>query len=94
MRYAARVDANQAEIVQALRDAGLNVWTMHRAGDGLPDLAVSCPGGSIHLVEVKRLGEGLTKREADFHDMFRDADNLHIVFTASQALALFANENS
>ena len=48
MRYAARVDANQAKIVQALRDAGAYVWVL-----GLPvDILVGYKGKTI-LVEIK-----------------------------------------
>ena len=49
MRYAARVDSNQAEIVQAMRDAGASVFIV-----GLPvDLLVG-HAGKTALVEVKR----------------------------------------
>ena len=48
MRHAARVDANQAEIVAALRAAGASVWII-----GLPvDLLVGFRGQSL-LMEVK-----------------------------------------
>jgi hypothetical protein len=48
MRYAARVDENQAAIVQALRDAGAYVWII-----GLPvDLLVGYKDRTL-LMEVK-----------------------------------------
>lgn len=48
MRYAARVDANQAEIVKQLRAAGCYVWII-----GLPvDLLVGYNGHTF-LVEIK-----------------------------------------
>ena len=48
MRYAARVDANQAQIVSALRAAGAYVWII-----GLPvDLLVGYKGHTF-LVEIK-----------------------------------------
>jgi hypothetical protein len=48
MRYAARVDANQAVIVEALRKAGASVWII-----GLPvDLLVGYAGRTA-LIEVK-----------------------------------------
>jgi len=37
---AARVDANQAAIVKALRAAGCSVQPIHRCGEGVPDLLV------------------------------------------------------
>ena len=62
MRYAARVDANQEQIVSALRAAGAYVWII-----GLPvDLLVGY-GGHTFLVECK---SGSKKRftglQADF----------------------------
>jgi hypothetical protein len=62
MRYAARVDANQQEIVKALRDAGAFVWII-----GLPvDLLVGF-GGQTFLVEVKDGSKKrLTKLQEDF----------------------------
>ena len=50
MRYAARTDANQSEIVEALRAAGASVWVI-----GLPvDLLVGFRGVTIPM-EVKTL---------------------------------------
>lgn len=40
MRRAAQVDANQAEIVAALRRAGATVEQLHMVGAGCPDLLV------------------------------------------------------
>jgi len=64
MRYAARVDKNQAEIVKALRDAGAYVWII-----GLPvDLLVGYNGHSF-LVEVKDgPKKRLTKLQQDFFE--------------------------
>jgi hypothetical protein len=62
MRYAARVDANQQEIVKALREAGAFVWII-----GLPvDLLVGFSGQTF-LVEVKDGSKKrLTKLQEDF----------------------------
>lgn len=64
MRYAARVDANQAAIIKALRDAGAYVWII-----GLPvDLLV---GYNNHtwLMELKNgPSKRLTKLQQDFFD--------------------------
>lgn len=62
MRYAARVDANQAEIVKVLRDAGAYVWII-----GLPvDLLVGYKNTTF-LVEVK---DGSKKRLTALQDDF------------------------
>jgi hypothetical protein len=62
MRYAARVDANQAEIVKALRDVGAFVWII-----GLPvDLLVGYKGHSF-LMEIKTNSKKrLTDLQSDF----------------------------
>ena len=51
-RRAARIDANQPEIVKALRRAGATVTPTHTASDGFPDLAVGFRGVN-YLIEVK-----------------------------------------
>jgi|TARA_R110000823_G_scaffold226788_1_gene354322 hypothetical protein len=50
MRRAAKVDANQAAIVSALRDAGASVWVI-----GLPVDLVIGVAGTTALAEVKTL---------------------------------------
>jgi hypothetical protein len=64
MRYAARVDKNQADIVEALRKAGAYVWII-----GLPvDLLVGYKGHTF-LVEVKNgPRKRLTALQADFFE--------------------------
>jgi len=51
-RRAAKVDANQPEIVAALRKAGCTVEHLHAVGAGCPDLLVGYRGHN-YLVEVK-----------------------------------------
>lgn len=64
MRYAARVDANQMQIVSALRAAGAYVWVI-----GLPvDLLVGYKNHTF-LVELKSgPRKRLTKLQADFFE--------------------------
>ena len=64
MRYAARVDANQTQIVSALRAAGAYVWII-----GLPvDLLVGYKGHTF-MVEIKDGSKKrLTKLQADFFE--------------------------
>jgi len=52
MRRQARVDANQAEIVEALRKIGASVQPLHAVGQGCPDLLVGWRG-IVSLLEVK-----------------------------------------
>ena len=51
-RYAARTDANQSEIVEALRTVGCTVQPLHAVGQGVPDLLVGRSGVNI-LLELK-----------------------------------------
>jgi hypothetical protein len=62
MRHAARIDANQAQIVSALRAAGAYVWII-----GLPvDLLVGYKGQTF-LVEIKTSAKKrLTTLQGDF----------------------------
>ena len=53
MAFAKRTDANQAEIVKALRQAGADVYDLSKVGKGIPDLLVTFNGETI-LMEVKR----------------------------------------
>jgi hypothetical protein len=64
MRYAARVDANQDQIVSALRSAGAYVWII-----GLPvDLLVGYKGHTF-LVEIKTNNKKkFTKLQTDFFE--------------------------
>ncbi len=64
MRYAARVDANQEQIVSALRGAGAYVWII-----GLPvDLLVGYKNHTF-LVEIKTDSKKrLTKLQAEFFE--------------------------
>lgn len=67
MRHAARVDANQAEIVAALRNAGASVWPI-----GLPvDLMVGL-GGKTMLIEVKTLTGKRSPKPARYTKLQQD----------------------
>lgn len=63
---AARTDANQTEIVRVLRAAGCSVVSLHRVGDGCPDLLVGRCGRN-YVLEVKVDGRGLNDRQKDWH---------------------------
>ena len=51
-RRAARVDANQVEIVAALRAAGASVQHLHRVGEDCPDLLVGYRAKN-YVIEIK-----------------------------------------
>jgi hypothetical protein len=68
MRRAARVDANHAAIVAALRRLGCSVLDLSRVGDGCPDLLVGFRGRN-YLMELKYADGILT---TDQHRFLRD----------------------
>ena len=53
MPKARRVDANQSEIVEALRAVGASVFLLHAVGCGCPDLLVGFRGVN-YLMEIKQ----------------------------------------
>ena len=72
---AAKVDANQAEIVAALRAIGCSVALLHKVGCGVPDLLVGFRGKNI-LVEVKdgnkpKSAQKLTSDQVEWHSMWK-----------------------
>ena len=83
MRRAARVDANQAEIVDALRSVGAAVQSLAAVGRGVPDLLVGYHG-KLYLLEVKMPGEKLTPRELTWHTLWDGY--AYIVYSAEDAI--------
>jgi hypothetical protein len=67
-RWAAKVDGNQAEIVEALEKFGWTVISLARLGGGVPDL-LCAKGWRTVLVEVKTA----TGRLGSLQDSFRIA---------------------
>ena len=63
MRRRARVDANHAQIVQALRSCGWTVLDTSRLGRGFPDL-LAARGGRVELIEVKDGEKALSRQRA------------------------------
>jgi hypothetical protein len=90
MRRASRVDANQAEIVTALRGVGCSVQPLHAVGEGVPDLLVG-KNGTNFLVEVKDgakppSARQLTGPQREWHDAWRG--NVAVVKNVAEALTL------
>lgn len=94
-RRAAKIDANQSEIVAALRDAGVMVHPAHAMGDGFPDLVCGFRG-RITLVEIKDgskppSGQKLTEAQEKFHAEWREyvavANSIESAFEAVGVVA-------
>jgi hypothetical protein len=83
MRYAARVDANQTQVVSALRSAGAYVWVI-----GLPvDLLVGY-NGQTFLVEIKDgPKKALTRLQQDFFGNWIGG-SLHRIESPDEALRM------
>lgn len=90
MRRASKVDANQAEIVRALRGVGCSVQPLHAVGGGVPDLLVGYRNNNF-LVEVKDgnkppWARQLTGQQREWHDAWRG--NVAVVKDVGEALTL------
>jgi hypothetical protein len=85
MRLAAKVDANQTQVVSALEAAGASVQSLAKLGRGCPDILVAFRG-SNHVMEIKN-PKGKNKVSDDqtkWHISWRAP--VHIVRTPDEAL--------
>ena len=90
MRRAAKVDANQTEIVNALRQVGASVQSLASTGKGCPDLLVGFRGVNW-LLEIKdgqkvKSARKLTDDQVVWHQTWRG--KVYIVESVDQALNL------
>ena len=90
MRRAAKVDANQAAIVAALRAIGATVQPLHMVGAGCPDLLVGFRGRNWCL-EIKDCNASNTHRklrpaQVEWHDGWKG--HVATVETVGAALAV------
>jgi hypothetical protein len=65
-----RVDANQREIVEALRGIGATVQHLHEVGKGCPDILVGYRGNNW-LFEIKSKAGKMTPDEITWHNEWR-----------------------
>ena len=92
MRYRGKTDANQPEIVRALRQAGATVLSLSNMGSGCPDLLVGSAGKNF-LLEIKDPArkpseQRLTPAEQEFHEMWHG--QVSVVKTVEEAIAVLA----
>ena len=82
--YARRSDANQQQITDELRQLGVSVRSIHRLGEGLPDLLCGFHGRN-YIFEVKQPGkeDTLTPAEVAFQDRWRGQTD--VITTAEEA---------
>lgn len=82
-----RVDANQREIADALREAGVSVCVLSGEGDGVPDL-LCATHEKTWLIEVKTNSGDLTNEQTRFFATWRG--EIQLVRTIEDALATVA----
>ena len=81
---AAKVDANQPDIVEALRAAGCHVTSLARIGNGCPDILVGL-GNKTALMEIKMPGGRLTPDQLKWHAAWKGG-TLAVVDSVESAL--------
>ena len=91
MRRSAKIDANQNDIVNALRRAGATVQSLAANGQGVPDLLVGFKGQTF-LFEIKDGAKPLSARkltpdQVEWHKAWRGGP-LVVVESAEQALSV------
>lgn len=88
-RWAASTDTNQAAMVTALEAVGFSVLLLHRAGEGIHDLAVGARNTTL-MVEVKMPGEDLTPKQKVIHANYTGAQI--VAYDPVDVLNWFYNE--
>lgn len=93
MRRAARIDANQGEIIEAFRKAGASVKPVHVV-KGFVDIVVGINGRNM-LVEIKdgakvKSARKLTEAEQKFHDEWKG--RVHIVECLDDVTSVLLSE--
>jgi hypothetical protein len=96
VRRAAKVDANQAEIVAALRKIGATVQPLHGVGSGCPDLLVGYRGVNYTL-EIKDgskppSARKLTPDQVEWHINWRG--QVAVADSIDAAVAVLTGETS
>ncbi|MEW5968993.1 MAG: hypothetical protein AB1706_03840 [Pseudomonadota bacterium] len=92
VRRAARIDANQNEIVKALRQVGASVQSLASNGKGCPDLLVGFRGVNW-LLEIKdgqkvKSARKLTPDQVEWHESW--CGQVHVIESIDQAIKLIS----
>lgn len=89
-KFAARVDTNQKDIVQALRKVGAEVQPLHTVGKGCVDLLVAFRGawfvGEVKDGNKPPSDRKLTPDEIEWHKRFSRVAPVHIWESTEEAL--------
>lgn len=90
---AAKIDANQNEIVEALRKIGCSVQILSSVGKGCPDILVGKCGVN-YLMEIKdgkkpKSAQKLTDDQVVWHGNWKGS--VLVVNSVDQAISIFSN---
>ena len=90
MIIAAKIDANQNEIVKSLRQVGCTVQSLASTGKGVPDLLIGFRGHNL-LFEVKdgakpKSARKLTPDQVVWHEQWNG--EVYVVESVDQALEI------
>lgn len=90
---AAKIDANQNEIVEALRKIGCSVQILSSVGKGCPDILVG-KNGINYLIEIKdgnkpKSAQKLTPDQVEWHEKWNGS--VVVVSSAEMAIELVSN---
>lgn len=93
MKFTAKADRNQPEIVKALRSAGASVQHLHSVGAGCPDLLCAIDGKNF-LIEVKdglrdASGQKLKPSQVVWHAAWKAP--VHVVNSVDGAVSVVAS---
>lgn len=91
---AAKIDANQVAIVNALRNIGCSVQSLASVGKGVPDLLVANHKGELFLMEIKDgakppSSRKLTPDQVKWHENWNS--EIHVVLNVDQAIDIVRN---
>lgn len=88
-----RTDANQAEIVAALRQIGCDVMDLSHVGRGVPDILVAPSDNQMFLMEIKTAKGKLNKRQIQWMARWQ-GPKVYIVHSIDEALAAVREFNA
>ena len=83
---AAKVDANQPDIVADLRKVGCQVLSLARLGKGCPDILVRSPSGGLYLFEIKTPEGELNPKQREFYFLWWG--NVNVIRNTEDALTM------
>jgi hypothetical protein len=91
---AAKVDANQSDVVHALLKAGCKVTLLHRVGAGCPDLLVCSPEKEFLLMEIKDGAKSPSRRtltpEQELWHKAHEGAPVYVISSVEEAIEVLA----